>query len=95
MTATYVIQGSEVSGLEDFWRAVGEAVNGPGGYFGTNLDAFADCLSGGYGRPPGNSGWSRPTAAGTGGAPGPGPNGHIHYHSPPIATKHANGEIPP
>jgi RNAse (barnase) inhibitor barstar len=51
MTATYVIEGSEVTSLEDFWRVVGEAVNGPGGYFGTNLDAFADCLSGGYGTP--------------------------------------------
>ncbi|MFD9633076.1 barstar family protein [Streptomyces violascens] len=25
--------------------ALGEAVNGPGGYFGSNLDALADCLS--------------------------------------------------
>jgi hypothetical protein len=35
--------------LEDFWQQIGEAVNGPGGYFGKNLDAFADCLRGGYG----------------------------------------------
>ncbi|WP_258050236.1 barstar family protein [Streptomyces finlayi] len=26
-------------------------MNGPGGYFGRNLDAFADCLSGGTGTP--------------------------------------------
>jgi len=51
MTATYVIEGREVTSLERFWRVIGEAVNGPGGYFGSNLDAFADCLRGGYGTP--------------------------------------------
>lgn len=30
---------------------IGEAINGPGGCFGRNLDALADCLSGGFGRP--------------------------------------------
>jgi Barstar (barnase inhibitor) len=40
-----------VESLEDFWRLIGEAVNGPGGYFGSNLDAFNDCLSGGFGTP--------------------------------------------
>ena len=47
----YVIDGSQVGSLEDFWRLIGEAVNGPGGYFGSNLDAFNDCLSGGFGTP--------------------------------------------
>lgn len=42
---------TRVRTLEDFWRLIGEAVDGPGGYFGTNLDAFADCLSGGFGQP--------------------------------------------
>ncbi|MFJ3145447.1 barstar family protein [Streptomyces halstedii] len=51
MTVTYVIEGSEVTGLERFWDLIGEAVNGPGGYFGRNLDAFADCLGGGFGTP--------------------------------------------
>ncbi|MFC3997625.1 barstar family protein [Nocardiopsis sediminis] len=51
MTATYVIEGREVTSLDRFWQVIGEAVNGPGGYFGTNLDAFADCLSGGFGTP--------------------------------------------
>jgi hypothetical protein len=37
--------------MEDFWRVIGEAINGTGGYFGSNLDAFADCLSGGLGAP--------------------------------------------
>ncbi|MFE0425473.1 barstar family protein [Streptomyces sp. NPDC058953] len=51
MTTTYVIDGAAVRGLADFWRVIGEAVNGPGGYFGRNFDAFADCLSGGMGTP--------------------------------------------
>ncbi|MFK4225526.1 barstar family protein [Streptomyces sp. NPDC019890] len=51
MTRTYVIDGAEVTGLDSFWRVIGEAVNGPGGYFGRNLDSFADCLSGGMGTP--------------------------------------------
>ncbi|OLZ74740.1 barnase inhibitor [Streptomyces sp. IMTB 2501] len=51
MTVTYVLDGTRIKSLEDFWRVLGEAVNGPGGYFGRNLDAFADCLSGGFGTP--------------------------------------------
>lgn len=46
-----MIDGAEVTGLDSFWRVIGEAVNGPGGYFGRNLDSFADCLSGGFGTP--------------------------------------------
>ncbi|MFE2423422.1 barstar family protein [Streptomyces hokutonensis] len=46
-----MLNGTQVRTLEDFWRLIGEAVNGPGGYFGKNLDAFADCLSGGFGSP--------------------------------------------
>ena len=51
VTVGYVIDGSKVESLEDFWRLIGEAVNGPGGYFGSNLDACNDCLSGGFGTP--------------------------------------------
>ncbi|MER5966931.1 barstar family protein [Streptomyces sp. NPDC002057] len=51
MTRIYVLDGSRIETLEDFWRAIGEAVNGPGGYFGGNLDAFNDCLHGGFGTP--------------------------------------------
>jgi RNAse (barnase) inhibitor barstar len=51
VTTRYVLRGARIATLEDFWREAGEAVNGPGGYFGHNLDAFADCLSGGYGTP--------------------------------------------
>ncbi|AZM87387.1 MULTISPECIES: barstar family protein [Streptomyces] len=51
MTTTFVLDGGLIRTLDDFWRVVGEAVNGPGGYFGKNLDAFNDCLRGGYGTP--------------------------------------------
>ncbi|MFD7895966.1 MULTISPECIES: barstar family protein [unclassified Streptomyces] len=51
MTVTYVIDGAEVTDLDRFWQVIGAAVNGPGGYFGRNLDALADCLRGGYGTP--------------------------------------------
>jgi RNAse (barnase) inhibitor barstar len=51
MTVTYVIDGAEVTGLDRFWQVIGAAVNGPGGYFGRNLDSLADCLRGGYGTP--------------------------------------------
>lgn len=44
MTTTYVLEGARIRTLEDFWREIGQAVNGPNGYFGHNLDAFADCL---------------------------------------------------
>jgi RNAse (barnase) inhibitor barstar len=44
VTAFYVVEGARIENLEDFWQALGEAVNGPGGYFGTNLDALNDCL---------------------------------------------------
>ncbi|MBO1417566.1 barstar family protein [Streptomyces sp. FH025] len=47
MTVTYVIDGNEIGSLEDFWDVVGRTI-GVDGYFGRNLDAFADCLSGGY-----------------------------------------------
>ena len=37
--------------MDDFWREIGRAINGPGGYFGSNLDALIDCLRGGFGTP--------------------------------------------
>jgi RNAse (barnase) inhibitor barstar len=51
VTVVYGIDGSRIGSLEDFWLVMGEAVNGPGGYFGRNLDAFSDCLRGGFGTP--------------------------------------------
>ncbi|MCE7548741.1 hypothetical protein LZG43_01875 [Streptomyces thermodiastaticus] len=31
---------------------MGEAVNGPGGYFGSHLDALVDCISSSFGEGP-------------------------------------------
>ncbi|MFE5582856.1 barstar family protein [Kitasatospora sp. NPDC056531] len=50
MTVTYVIDGSRIRNLDDFWDVVGQEM-GVDGYFGRNLDAFADCLRGGFGTP--------------------------------------------
>lgn len=48
---TYRIDGSKVGSKADFFSEIGRAVNGDGGYFGSNLDALADCLRGGFGTP--------------------------------------------
>jgi len=48
---TYVLHGLRIRTLNDFWREIGEAVNGPGGYFASGLDALDDALSGGMGQP--------------------------------------------
>jgi RNAse (barnase) inhibitor barstar len=50
VTEVYVLDGERIGSLEDFWSVVGAAM-GCGGYFGRNLDAFADCLRGGFGTP--------------------------------------------
>ncbi|MGM1058358.1 barstar family protein [Saccharothrix sp. Mg75] len=47
--ATYELHGRFVTDIEGFYYATGEAVNGPGGYFGFNLDALEDCLRGRFG----------------------------------------------
>jgi hypothetical protein len=47
--ATYDLEGRFVTDIEGFYCAIGEAINGPGGYFGWNLDALDDCLRGGFG----------------------------------------------
>jgi RNAse (barnase) inhibitor barstar len=47
----YRIDGRKVKSAKDFYREIGRSVNGPGGYFGQNLDALADCLRGGFGTP--------------------------------------------
>ncbi|WP_327006058.1 barstar family protein [Dactylosporangium sp. NBC_01737] len=46
---TYHLDGGHVTDIDGFYCAIGEAVNGPGGYFGWNLDALDDCLRGGWG----------------------------------------------
>jgi RNAse (barnase) inhibitor barstar len=49
--ATFHIDGRKIKSVKDFYREIGRSVNGPGGYFGKNLDALADCLRGGFGTP--------------------------------------------
>ncbi|MGW4397889.1 barstar family protein [Amycolatopsis nivea] len=43
-TGDIVIDGQGLSSEDSFYCALGEAANGPGGYFGSNLDALVDCL---------------------------------------------------
>lgn len=45
----YNLDGRHVTDEPGLHLALGEAVNGPGGYFGCNADALADCLRGGFG----------------------------------------------
>jgi hypothetical protein len=49
----YKINGDRVHLMRGFYEVVGEAVNGPGGYFGQDLDSLSDCLAGGFGTPEG------------------------------------------
>lgn len=46
---TVVLEGELVDSLSGFFCAIGEAVNGPGGYFGRSFHGFDDCLWGSYG----------------------------------------------
>nr|WP_307645622.1 barstar family protein [Nocardia uniformis] len=43
------MDGRAVTDIVSFYCALGETINGPGGYFGWNLDALWDCLRGGWG----------------------------------------------
>src|SRR5260370_34455233 len=47
----YHIDGRKIRSASDLYPEIGSAVNGPGGYFGRNLDALADCLRGEFGTP--------------------------------------------
>ncbi|MGP4046799.1 barstar family protein [Streptomyces sp. 2A115] len=50
---TYHLDGRHITDEPGFFCALGEAMNGPAGYFGRGLDALADCLCGHWGvRPP-------------------------------------------
>jgi RNAse (barnase) inhibitor barstar len=42
--SSYVMDGSGIENTASFYCEIGEAINGPGGYFGSGLDALADCL---------------------------------------------------
>ncbi|WP_235332262.1 barstar family protein [Paenibacillus terrae] len=45
----YTIEGEYISDFTTFFIALGEAINGPGGYYGFSLDSISDCLCGGFG----------------------------------------------
>ncbi|MET8969672.1 barstar family protein [Streptomyces hydrogenans] len=45
----FTLDGRHIVDEDSFYCALGEAVDGPGGYFGWNLDALDDCLCGGWG----------------------------------------------
>ncbi|MEU6867615.1 barstar family protein [Streptomyces sp. NPDC046876] len=60
----FALDGRGIVDLDSFYCAIGEAINGPGGYFGWNLDALDDCLRGGWGAsPPFALQWERSAAA--------------------------------
>jgi RNAse (barnase) inhibitor barstar len=44
-----VLEGAIIDDLLGFYCAIGEAVNGPGGYFGRSMQGFDDCLFGDFG----------------------------------------------
>ncbi|WP_263101595.1 barstar family protein [Kitasatospora sp. DSM 101779] len=46
------LDGRHIEDRDSFFCAMGEAVNGPGGYWGWNLDALVDCLRGRWGATP-------------------------------------------
>ncbi|MDR3664042.1 MAG: barstar family protein [Mycobacterium sp.] len=48
---TFTVRGARIHSRADLFTELGHAVNGTGGYFGSNLDALADCLGGSYGTP--------------------------------------------
>ncbi|MFJ3979457.1 barstar family protein [Streptomyces sp. NPDC090021] len=45
----YVLDGRYITDVPGLYLALGEAFNGPGGYFGANLDALDDCLCAAFG----------------------------------------------
>jgi Barstar (barnase inhibitor) len=46
---TIDLDGSVIDDLNGFLCAIGEAVNGPAGYFGRTLLGLSDCAAGGFG----------------------------------------------
>ncbi|KIU15426.1 barstar family protein [Mycolicibacterium llatzerense] len=48
---TFTVRGARIHSRADLFTELGHAVNGTDGYFGSNLDALADCLGGGFGTP--------------------------------------------
>lgn len=46
---TVYLDGTWINDVPSFYLSLGEATNGPNGYFGAGLDALDDCLCGGFG----------------------------------------------
>jgi RNAse (barnase) inhibitor barstar len=50
---TVHLDGAWINDVPSFYLSLGEAINGPNGYFGGDLDALSDCLTHRFGvRPP-------------------------------------------
>ncbi|RCG20916.1 hypothetical protein DTL70_19885 [Streptomyces diacarni] len=45
----FIVEGAHVTDTAALYCALGEAMNGPGGYYGADLDALKDCLRGNFG----------------------------------------------
>jgi len=52
-----IVDGTFIEDRDSFYCALGEAINGPGGYFGRNLHALNDCLCGDFGPIPKSIKW--------------------------------------
>ncbi|MFB6367251.1 barstar family protein [Paenibacillus elgii] len=48
----YFLDITHVKDSVSFYCALGEAMNGPGGYYGSCLDSLYDCICGGFGATP-------------------------------------------
>tara|TARA_R110002096_G_scaffold44524_1_gene119676 strand:+ start:46523 stop:47314 length:792 start_codon:yes stop_codon:yes gene_type:complete len=51
-SSKFVLEGSRITDVPSLYLALGEAMNGPRGYYGSGLDALSDCLCGGFGPVP-------------------------------------------
>ncbi|MFD9791410.1 barstar family protein [Streptomyces sp. NPDC059070] len=70
--AVFTLDGRRAVDITGVYCALGEAVNGPGGYFGWNLAAVDDCLGGGFGaEPPFTLEWLHSHTLGSGRGDGP------------------------
>ena len=52
LNGIYELDGSFIVDYPSFFLAIGEAINGPRGYFGGCLDSLDDCCLGGFGAVP-------------------------------------------
>ena len=58
------LDGTHITDYPSLFIALGEAIHGPCGYYGCNLDAVTDCFSGGFGpQPPFHINWHQSEVA--------------------------------